>query len=161
MDRKEFANDVIETFSHSKKKIGVDILRHSYIMYMYPKLKTIKEKEELAKRMLHSTAQQEKYNLIGIDELVEEEPAAGAGEEEQEYYYSRRMLKMPPVFKKGLREEWDNYFHKKFGYGYKKPEITEDDYADFKRYINKMPRDEFDVLPLFSHMKEWIKSKFA
>jgi hypothetical protein len=61
-------------FVETSISVGIDMLRHSYIMYMYPKLKTIKEKEDLARRMLHSAAQQEKYNLVGKeDEEMSEE----------------------------------------------------------------------------------------
>ena len=47
---------------------GVDILRHAYIMEHFPKLTTIKEKDELARRMLHSRMTQETYNLVGKEE---------------------------------------------------------------------------------------------
>jgi hypothetical protein len=47
---------------------GVDILRHSFIMDQFPKLKTIKQKEALARRMLHSVAMQERYNLVGAED---------------------------------------------------------------------------------------------
>ena len=49
---------------------GVDILRHSYIMEHFPKLKTIVEKDELARRMLHSRNTQETYNLVGVSDEI-------------------------------------------------------------------------------------------
>jgi hypothetical protein len=44
---------------------GVSMLRHSFIMDKFPKLKTIRQKEELAKSMLHSRLTSENYNLVG------------------------------------------------------------------------------------------------
>ena len=101
-------------FVETSISVGIDMLRHSYIMYMYPKLKTIKEKEDLARRMLHSTAQQERYNLVGKeDEVVEEEvqPAGGAGADMEEF--GRRIVRVSPSFKRVLQDTWDDYFIKK------------------------------------------------
>jgi hypothetical protein len=61
-------NLVRDEFGDDDEKIGVDILRHAYIMEHFPKLKTIKEKDELARRMLHSRMTQETYNLVGKEE---------------------------------------------------------------------------------------------
>jgi hypothetical protein len=47
------------------KNVGIDILRHAYIIEHFPKMTTIKQKDELAKKMLHSRDRQEKYNLVG------------------------------------------------------------------------------------------------
>ena len=47
------------------KNVGIDILRHSYIMQHFPKMTTLPQKNELARRMLHSRDRQEKYNLVG------------------------------------------------------------------------------------------------
>lgn len=46
---------------HTGKEVGVSLLRHSYITYMFPKLKTLKQKQDLSARMLHSRDLQEKY----------------------------------------------------------------------------------------------------
>ena len=62
-------NIIREEFSEDKDhKVGIDILRHLYIMEHFPKLKTIKEKDELARRMLHSRFTSETYNLVGKEE---------------------------------------------------------------------------------------------
>lgn len=45
------------------KPIGVSLIRHAYITAVFPSLKTIKQKEDLARRMHHSTNLQEQYNL--------------------------------------------------------------------------------------------------
>lgn len=53
---------VSETFKkYTGKTVGVSLLRHSYITHIYPSLKTIKQKEALAIKMLHSRDLQEKY----------------------------------------------------------------------------------------------------
>lgn len=64
---KQFSQMVLDTFEEilGVKGFGVSMLRHSYIMYMFPKLKSIRQKEELAKSMLHSRLTQETYNLVG------------------------------------------------------------------------------------------------
>jgi len=64
---KQFSSMVLDTFEEilGVKGFGVSMLRHSYIMHMFPKLKTIRQKEELAKSMLHSRITQENYNLVG------------------------------------------------------------------------------------------------
>lgn len=46
---------------HTGKEVGVSLLRHSYITYMFPKLKTLKQKQALSTKMLHSRDLQEKY----------------------------------------------------------------------------------------------------
>jgi len=144
----------------SPVSIGIDMLRHSYIMYMYPKLKTIKEKEDLAKRMLHSTTQQEKYNLVGKEDEEEVPVTRGAGRDETEDY-SRVITSMSPSFKKHLENVWGDYFIKKFGYGYDKPKISQQDYADFKTYLNKLPREEHYLKTLQQTMKDFVEKKFA
>ena len=45
------------------KPVGVSLIRHAYITSVYPSLKTIKQKELLARKMMHSTNLQEQYNL--------------------------------------------------------------------------------------------------
>jgi hypothetical protein len=47
---------------------GITLLRHSYISFVYPKLNTIKEKQKVAGRMLHSTNLQEQYRVINSNE---------------------------------------------------------------------------------------------
>jgi hypothetical protein len=57
-----FAVYIQETFKkHTGKVVGVSLLRHSYITYIFPKLKTLTQKQAVAKRMLHSRDLQEKY----------------------------------------------------------------------------------------------------
>ena len=46
---------------HTGKEVGVSLIRHSYITHMFPKLKTLKQKQDLSARMLHSRDLQEKY----------------------------------------------------------------------------------------------------
>ena len=48
----------------SGKKLGVSLLRHCYITWFLSTPRTIREKRELAKRMLHSKELQERYALI-------------------------------------------------------------------------------------------------
>lgn len=57
-----FSVYVAETFKrYLKKDIGISLIRHSYITYKFPSLKSIKQKEDLAMSMLHSRDLQEKY----------------------------------------------------------------------------------------------------
>ena len=50
------------------RAVGASLLRHSYISYIYPTLNTLKEKKEIARRMLHSTDLQEKYRVINSND---------------------------------------------------------------------------------------------
>jgi hypothetical protein len=60
-----FARMVADTFETLlKKPVGVSLLRHSFITHIYPTLKTIAQKEAVAKSMLHSRDLQEKYRVI-------------------------------------------------------------------------------------------------
>lgn len=60
-----FAVYVADTFKkHTGKEVGVSLLRHSYITEHYPRLNTIKQKEALARQMLHSKDLQEKYRIV-------------------------------------------------------------------------------------------------
>jgi len=53
---------VLDTMrKHTGKEVGISLIRHSYITHMYPKLKTLKQKQDLSARMLHSRDLQEKY----------------------------------------------------------------------------------------------------
>lgn len=54
--------DAFKNFTN--KNIGVNILRHAYITGTFSELKTIKQKEDLAKMMLHSKDTQERYNFV-------------------------------------------------------------------------------------------------
>lgn len=45
------------------KEVGISLLRHSFITHTYPTLKTLKQKKDLAKKMLHSSSVQETYHL--------------------------------------------------------------------------------------------------
>jgi hypothetical protein len=57
-----FAVYIAETFKkHTGKSLGVSLIRHSYITHVYPTLRSLAKKEELARRMLHSTERQERY----------------------------------------------------------------------------------------------------
>lgn len=57
-----FAVYVARTFKKLVgRELGVSMLRHAYITHMFPKLKSIKQKQLLAKKMLHSRDLQEKY----------------------------------------------------------------------------------------------------
>jgi hypothetical protein len=64
-----FAVSVAETFrKYTGKDVGVSLIRHSFITSMFPKLKTIKQKQSLAMKMLHSRDLQEKYvSLADMD----------------------------------------------------------------------------------------------
>lgn len=68
MNRTQFAIRVAKTFGkYTGKELGVSLLRHSYITHMYPKLKTLKQKQDVATRMLHSRDLQEKY--ISLEDM--------------------------------------------------------------------------------------------
>jgi len=59
-----FSNFIRATFKkYTEKSVGINLLRHAYITEYLPTLKTIKEKNEVARRMMHSKATQENYNL--------------------------------------------------------------------------------------------------
>lgn len=64
-----FAVSVAETFrKYTGKEVGVSLIRHSFITYSFPSLKTIKQKQSLAMKMLHSRDLQEKYvSLADMD----------------------------------------------------------------------------------------------
>lgn len=58
-----FTQLVIDTFERlTAKRVGITLLRHAYITKMYPLMKTRKQKEELAAKMMHSVDRQEIYN---------------------------------------------------------------------------------------------------
>ena len=52
---------ISHAFRSTKKEIGVNLLRHAYITEFMKTPRTIKEREELAKKMLHDKETQEKY----------------------------------------------------------------------------------------------------
>jgi hypothetical protein len=57
---------VRDTFKkHTGKHVGINILRHSYLTHMNNegKLRSIKDKTEIARQMLHSVGTQSKYDL--------------------------------------------------------------------------------------------------
>jgi hypothetical protein len=64
-----FAAYVAQTFrKYTGKEVGVSLIRHSFITYRFPSLKTIAQKQELATKMLHSRDLQEKYiSLADMD----------------------------------------------------------------------------------------------
>ena len=51
------------------KPVGVSLIRHAYLTAMFPSLKTIKQKQALARKMLHSTTLQEQYNIPSLAEM--------------------------------------------------------------------------------------------
>ena len=56
---------VIEIFKECcGKSIGVSLLRHAYITWFLGQTRTIKEKKELAKKMMHSKELQEQYHVM-------------------------------------------------------------------------------------------------
>jgi hypothetical protein len=63
-------NDLLGLINHAfrstKKVIGINLLRHAYIKHHFPQLTTIKQKEELALKMLHSKDKQEQYNSQNV-----------------------------------------------------------------------------------------------
>jgi hypothetical protein len=62
----DLLGDIDHAFRSTKKKIGINLLRHAYIKHHFPQLKTIREKEELALKMLHSKDKQEEYNSQNV-----------------------------------------------------------------------------------------------
>lgn len=62
----DLLNYITHAFRSTKKVIGVNLLRHAYIKHHFPQLTTIKQKEELAMKMLHSKDKQEEYNSQNV-----------------------------------------------------------------------------------------------
>ena len=62
----DLLNYINHAFRSTKKVIGVNLLRHAYIKHHFPQLTTIKQKEELAMKMLHSKDKQEEYNSQNV-----------------------------------------------------------------------------------------------
>jgi len=64
------SNDLLAEIQHAfrstRKLIGVNLLRHAYIKHHFPQLTTIKQKEDLARMMLHSKDKQEQYNSQNV-----------------------------------------------------------------------------------------------
>lgn len=57
-----FAIYVARTFkAYTGKEVGVSLIRHAYITHVYPSLRSLAKKQELARKMLHSTDRQERY----------------------------------------------------------------------------------------------------
>ena len=46
------------------KHVGINLLRHAYITHVFPTLDTIKKKDDLARRMMHSRERQELYVTV-------------------------------------------------------------------------------------------------
>ena len=62
IDPYELLNHVERAFRPTKKRIGIDLLRHAYIHHFLPAISTdIKAKQALAKQMLHSVDRQAHY----------------------------------------------------------------------------------------------------
>jgi len=63
-------NDLLGLINHAfrstKKVVGINLLRHAYIKHHFPQLTSIKQKEELAMKMLHSKDKQEEYNSQNV-----------------------------------------------------------------------------------------------
>jgi len=57
----DLAPMITHAFRSTKKDIGVNLLRHAYITEFMKSPHTIKEREELAMKMLHDKETQEKY----------------------------------------------------------------------------------------------------
>jgi len=62
----DLLNYINHAFRSTKKVIGINLLRHAYIKHHFPQLTTIKQKEELAAKMLHSKDKQEEYNSQNV-----------------------------------------------------------------------------------------------
>jgi len=62
----DLLNYINRAFRSTKKNIGINLLRHAYIKHHFPQLTTIKQKEELAMKMLHSKDKQEEYNSQNV-----------------------------------------------------------------------------------------------
>ena len=62
----DLLNYINHAFRSTKKNIGINLLRHAYIKHHFPQLTTIKQKEELAMKMLHSKDKQEEYNSQNV-----------------------------------------------------------------------------------------------
>ena len=57
-----FAVYIARTFKvYTGKEVGVSLIRHAYITHVYPSLRSLAKKQELARKMLHSTDRQERY----------------------------------------------------------------------------------------------------
>ena len=62
----DLLGEITDAFRSTKKTIGVNLLRHAYIKHHFPGLTTIKQKDELARVMLHSKEKQEQYNSQNV-----------------------------------------------------------------------------------------------
>ena len=62
----DLLGEITDAFRSTKKSIGVNLLRHAYIKHHFPGLTTIKQKDELARVMLHSKEKQEQYNSQNV-----------------------------------------------------------------------------------------------
>lgn len=66
IDSNDLLGEIQHAFRSTKKNIGVDLLRHAYIKHHFPSLTTIAQKDELARKMLHSRQTQEEYNSQNV-----------------------------------------------------------------------------------------------
>jgi hypothetical protein len=125
---------------------------------MYPKLKTIKQKEELAKRMLHSTDQQEKYNLVGED-----------AEGEEEFVKQNRVDVKDEGFLKMLDLTISRWWNKhltnvsvpdKYRLSVNKDIFNDADapkrHQEVADYINKMPVTEYRKKDIPKYIDDWV-----
>ena len=60
----DLLGEIQDAFRSTKKVIGVNLLRHSYITNFFKQPRSIKEKDRLAEMMLHSRDRQEKYAVM-------------------------------------------------------------------------------------------------
>ena len=51
----------------SDKEVGIGLLRHAYVQHFLSTKKTFKQREDLAKKMMHSASLQELYDIIPQD----------------------------------------------------------------------------------------------
>ena len=75
------------------KKMSINLLRHSYIKNFLSTKRTIVEREALAKKMLHSTGLQEKYDILT---LPQDDPPEEAEESASESSPSLTQPPQPP-----------------------------------------------------------------
>jgi len=66
IDSNDLLGEIKHAFRSTGKTIGVDLLRHAYIKHHFPSLTTIAQKDELARKMLHSRQTQEEYNSQNV-----------------------------------------------------------------------------------------------
>lgn len=66
IDSNDLLGEIQHAFRSTGKNIGINLLRHAYIKHHFPSLTTIAQKDELARKMLHSRQKQEEYNSQNV-----------------------------------------------------------------------------------------------